>query len=63
MAEIRRNLDNEFSLRRDKALIDAERRKKELYERLPKLAQIDTEITLTGLRYDRACLNDHNNQH
>lgn len=58
MAEIRRNLDNEFALRRDMALRDAQRRKEEAFEKIPELARLDAEITLAGLRYARALLND-----
>ena len=54
MAEIRRNLDNEFALRRDKALRDVERRKEEARDRIPELARLDAEITLSGLRYARS---------
>ncbi len=57
MAEIRRNLDNEFALRRDKALRDVERRKEEARDRIPELARLDAEITLSGLRYARSLLN------
>ena len=36
MSSIRRNLDNEFALRRDKAIWEAERRKQEVYDKIPK---------------------------
>lgn len=56
MAEIRRNLDNEFALRRDKALREAERRREEVVEKIPELARLDSEITLSGLRYAKSLL-------
>jgi DNA replication protein DnaC len=58
MAEIRRTLDNIFSSKREKALLDAERRKQEAYAKIPMLAKLDAEITLTGLHYARSLLSD-----
>lgn len=56
MADIRRNLDMEFALRRDRALMDAERRKKEAMEKIPELSSLDAKITLSGIRYARSML-------
>lgn len=58
MAEIKRNLDSTFAQKRDRALQDAQRRKEEVYEKIPELARLDAEITLSGLRYARSLLND-----
>lgn len=58
MAEIRRYLDNEFALKRDRAIYEAERRKRELYGKIPELSDIDNEISLAGVRYAQALLND-----
>ena len=61
MAEIRRNLDNEFALRRDKALREAEQRRKEISEKIPELSALDDKITLEGIRYAKALLSDKAN--
>ncbi|NLM73202.1 MAG: ATP-binding protein [Clostridiaceae bacterium] len=53
MSSIRRNLDNEFALRRDKAIWEAERRKQEVYDKIPEIASIDSRITLIGLQFAR----------
>lgn len=60
MAEIRRSLDNVFAARREKALIDAERRKQEAYSKVPLLAELDAKITLSGIRYARKLLSESN---
>lgn len=61
MAEIRRNLDNEFALRRDKALREAEQRRKEISGRIPELSALDDKISLEGIRYAKALLSDKAN--
>ncbi len=58
MAEIRRNLDHSFAIRREKALQEAERRKQEAQERIPELASLDAKITLSGIRYARTVLSE-----
>lgn len=58
MAEIRRSLDNIFAVKREKALIDAERRKQEAHEQIPELSALDAEITLSGIRYARKLLSE-----
>lgn len=63
MAEIRRFLDSEFALKRDRAIYEAERRKQEVFEKIPGLAQIETEITLTGVRYARSLINEPASSH
>ncbi|HBR03011.1 MAG TPA: AAA family ATPase [Ruminiclostridium sp.] len=60
MAEIRRSLDNIFAAKRERALIDAERRKKEAYAKIPRLAELDAEITLAGIRFARRLLSQNN---
>ncbi len=59
MAEIRRNLDHVFAIRREKALREAERRKQELQEKIPELSALDARITLSGIRYARALLSEN----
>jgi len=59
MAEIRRNLDMEFAQRRDRALRDAEHRKKEAMDKIPELASLDAKITLAGIRYIRSMLSEN----
>lgn len=59
MADIRRNLDHTFSLRREKALREAERRKHEAQEKIPELSSLDAKITLSGIRYARALLSEN----
>lgn len=58
MADIRRFLDSEFALKRDRAIYEAERRKHDVFEKIPELAQIETEITLTGVRYARSLISE-----
>lgn len=58
MADIRRFLDNQFALKRDRAIYEAERRKRELLGRIPDLSEVDTELSLAGVRYAQALLND-----
>lgn len=60
MSSIRRNLDNEFALRRDRALWEAERRKKEVYDKIPEISSIDSQITLTGLQFARGKVSENN---
>lgn len=59
MAEIRRNLDNEFAIRRDTALRMAERRKEEVNALIPEISAIDSEITMMGIRYARTLLSEN----
>lgn len=63
MSDIRRNLDNEFAYRRDRALWEAERRKKEVIEKIPEIGSIETEITLTGLRFARGIISEDSPYH
>ncbi len=58
MADTRRFLDSEFALRRDRAIYGAERRKQDVFERIPELSRIETEITLTGVRYARELISE-----
>ena len=58
MADIRRFLDSEYALKRDRAIYEAERRKRDVFEKIPELSRIETEITLTGVRYARSLISD-----
>ncbi len=58
MAEIRRNLEQTFAMRREKALREAERRKQEVQEKIPELTSLDAKITLAGIRYARTVLSE-----
>ncbi len=58
MADTRRFLDSEYSLKRDKAIYEAERRKQIVFEKIPELSQVETEITLTGVRYARSLISE-----
>lgn len=58
MSDIRRNLDNEFAYRRDRALWEAERRKQEVISKIPEIGSIEAEITLTGLRFARGIISE-----
>ncbi|NLX63963.1 MAG: ATP-binding protein [Clostridiaceae bacterium] len=58
MADIRRFLDSEFALKRDRAIYEAERRKLEVYKKIPELSRIETEITLAGVRYARSMISE-----
>ncbi len=60
MADIRRFLDNKFALKRDRAIYEAERRKHELLGKITELSEIETELSLAGVRYAQALLNDAN---
>jgi len=59
MAEAKRFIDMELQRRRDRAIFDAERRKQELFRKIPELSEIETEINLTGVRYAQALLNEN----
>lgn len=59
MADTRRSLDIEFERKRDRAIFDAERRKQELFKKIPELSDIDTELSLAGIRYAQSLLNDN----
>lgn len=58
MSGTRRTLDNEFALKRDIAMFEAERRKNDIYSKIPRLAQLDTDISLAGIRYARSLINE-----
>ncbi len=58
MADTRRFLDSEFALKRDRAIYEAERRKHNVFEKIPDLSRIETEITLTGVRYARSLISE-----
>lgn len=58
MSDIRRNLDKEFAFRRDRALWEAERRKKEIVDKIPEIGAIDSQITLTGLKFARGIVSE-----
>ncbi|HHW23268.1 MAG TPA: ATP-binding protein [Clostridiaceae bacterium] len=58
MADTRRLLDIEFERKRDRAIFEAERRKQELFRRIPELSDIDAELSLAGIRYAQSLLNE-----
>jgi len=58
MSEAKRFIDMELGRRRDRAIFEAERRKQELFERIPQLSEIEADINLTGVRYAQALLNE-----
>ena len=58
MADIRRFLDSEFALKRDRAIYEAERRKNDVFEKFPELSRLETEITLAGVRYARSLISE-----
>jgi DNA replication protein DnaC len=59
MAETRRLLDIEFERKRDRAIFEAERRKQELFRKIPELSEIDIELSLAGIRYAQSMLNEN----
>ena len=63
MADTRRFLDSEFALKRDRAIYEAERRKQDVFEKIPELSRIETEITLTGVRYARSLISEAASSH
>lgn len=59
MSDTRRILDNEFALKRDRAVYKAERRRQDTYKKIPRLAELANEISLAGVRYARSLIS-HN---
>jgi len=49
-------IKNEYDRRQKQALDELERRKKEVYERIPRIKDIEDEITRLGLRYNKMIL-------
>lgn len=58
MADIRRQLDNLYAQKRDKALREAENRKNKIYDKIPELGLIETKITMAGIKYAKAVISN-----
>lgn len=54
-----RDIQNAYQLRRDRARYDQERRKNEIYDRVPQIRAIDEEISRTGLKLSKLVLYGH----
>jgi DNA replication protein DnaC len=55
-ANIYQKIKNEYENRRNKAFDELEKRKTELYDRIPRLKEIDDEINRAGFKYNKAIL-------
>lgn len=62
MSDTRRVLDNDYALKRDRALYEAERRKHNVYSEIPGLANLSNEISLAGVRYARSLINEDSSE-
>lgn len=55
-ANIYQRIKNEYENRRNKAFDELEKRKTELYDRIPRLKEIEDEINRAGFKYNKAIL-------
>ncbi|NLZ95925.1 MAG: ATP-binding protein [Bacteroidales bacterium] len=62
MSDTRRILANDFALKRDRALSEAERRKRNIYAKIPGLSNLANEISLAGVRYARSLINESSSE-
>ena len=58
--EILSSLIKEYEQKRVSAELDLERRKEELYKKIPRLAQIEKELSMHAIKTAKEMLNDKN---